>query len=178
VKKYYDDNQDLFDQATISHIVLSTLDSNGSPVSEGKKAELKKQADNIVTQIKAGKDMKTLATENKSSTSAESIEMTFVKGQLSTQYAVLAELENWTFKNDVGTIGVVEASYGFDIVRIEKRGIKEFKDVKEEIKTNLKMTKFSEDFNKKLEGWKKDKKFEIAKNDKVLNKLNLEIYGK
>lgn len=178
VKKYYDDNQDVFNQATISHIVLSTLDSNGSPVSEGKKAELKKQADNIVTQIKAGKDMKTLATENKSSTSADNIEMTFIKGELSSQYAVLADLEKWTFANDAGTIGVVDASYGFDIVRIEKRGIKEFEEVKEQIKSMLKEAKFTEDLTKKLEGWKKDKKYEIVKNDNVLNKLNLEIYGK
>ncbi len=178
VNNYYNDNKDLFDQATISHIVLSTLDSNGAPVSEGKKNELKKQAENIVTQIKAGKDMKTLATENKSTTTAENVEMTFLNGELSTQYAVLAELEKWTFSNDVGTIGIVEASYGFDIVRVEKRGIKELKEVQEQIKSNLKYTKFSEDFNKKLEEWKKDKQFEIVKNDNVLNKLNLEIYGK
>ncbi len=178
VNKYYNDNKDIFEQATISHIVLSTLDSNGAPVSEGKKSELKKQADNIVTQIKAGKDMKTLAAENKSTTTAENVEMTFLNGELSTQYAVLAELEKWTFSNDVGTIGIVEASYGYDIVRIEKRGIKDFKEVQEQIKSNLKYTKFSEDFNKKLEGWKKDKQFEIVKNDNVLNKLNLELYGK
>ncbi len=177
VKKYYDDNQDLFEQATISHIVLSTIDSNGAPLSEGKKSELKKQADNIVTQIKAGKDMKTLATENKSSTTAENVEMTFLNGELSSQYAVLADLEKWTFSNDVGTIGIVEASYGFDIVRVEKRGVKDFAEVQEQIKSTLKYTKFSEDFNKKLEGWKKDKQFEILKNDKVLDKLNLEIYG-
>lgn len=178
VKNYYDDNQDLFEQATISHIVLSTLDSNGAPVSEGKKNELKKQAEDIVTQIKAGKDMKTLATENKSSTTAENVEMTFLNGELSTQYAVLADLEKWTFSNDVGTIGIVEASYGYDIVRVEKRGIKELNEVQEQIKSTLKYTKFSEDFNKKLEDMKKDKQFEIVKNDKVLNKLNLEIYGK
>ncbi len=176
VKKYYDDNQDIFDEATISHIVLSTFDSNGSPVSEGKKAELKKQADNILTQIKAGKDMQTLATEANSSSSADNIEMTFINGQLSSQYAVLADLEQWTFANDAGTIGVIDASYGYDVVRIEKRGIKEFKDVKEQIKSMLKEAKFTEDFNKKLEAWKKDKKFEIVKNDSVLNKLNLELY--
>ncbi|PYG88266.1 SurA-like protein [Ruminiclostridium sufflavum DSM 19573] len=178
VQKYYDDNQDLFDQATISHIVISTLDSNGASVSEGKKAELKKQADNVVTQIKAGKDMKTLATENNSSTSEDNIEITFLNGELSSQYSVLEALEKWTFSNDEGTIGIVEASYGYDVVRIEKRGIKAFEEVKDQINSNLKYTKFSEEFNKKLEGWKKDKQFEVVKNGTVLDKLNLELYGK
>lgn len=176
VKKYYEDNKELFDQATISHLVLSTVDSNGAPLSEGKKTELKKQAENIVTQLKAGKDMKTLATENK--LSADNIEMTFLNGELSSKYVVLADLEKWTFANKAGTIGIVDASYGYDIVRIDKIGTKAFDEVKEQIKTNLKYAKFTEEFNKKLEGWKKDKQYEIVKNDKVLNKLNLEIYGK
>lgn len=176
VKEYYDDNQDLFEQATISHIVLSTLDSNGAPVSEGKKAELKKQAEKIVTQIKAGKDIETLAKENNSST-ADNVEMTFLNGQLSTQYQELADLEKWTFSNEAGTVGIVDCSYGYDIVRIEKRDIKAFDEVKEQIRSTLKSAKFSQEFNKKLEEWKKDKKYEIVKNDRVLNKLNLELYG-
>ncbi|QNU67433.1 peptidyl-prolyl cis-trans isomerase [Ruminiclostridium herbifermentans] len=177
VKKYYDDNPELFEEVTISHIVLSTYDNNGAPVSEGKKSELKKQAENIVTQIKAGKDMKILATENNSSATADNIEMTFVKGQLSTQYAVLADLENWAFANDVGAVGIVDAAYGYDIVRVDKRAVKDFDEIKEDIKSNLKMAKFTEEITERLEGWKKDKKYEIIKNDKVLNKLNLELYG-
>jgi parvulin-like peptidyl-prolyl isomerase len=177
VKKYYDDNQDLFEDVTISHIVLSTYDSNNQPVSEGKKSELKKQAENILTQIKAGKDINTIDKEINTSANAGNVEMTFLKGQLSTQYPFLADLENWSFSNDVGEVGIIEASYGFDIVRIDRRGVKDFAEVQEDIKSNLKMAKFTEDLTEKLEGWKKDKKYEIIKNDKVLNKLNLEIYG-
>ncbi len=177
IKKYYDDNKTSFDKVTISHIVISTVDSNGQSVSESKKSEAKKKAQDLVEKIKAGADIKALAKENSTSTSStDNSELTFSKGQLSQQYPVLAGLENWAFENKAGDVGIVEAAYGFDVVKLEKRAETPYADMKEDIKSSLEYGKFSKEFNDKLESWKKEKRFEIVKNNSVIEKTDLNIY--
>jgi len=178
VKKYYDTNKTVFDKATVTHIVISTVDSNGAPVSEGKKSEAKKKADDLVAKINAGGDIKALAVENSSDPNAatDKGELTFAKGEMSSQYPVLANLENWAFSNDVGKVGVVEAAYGYDVVKLEKRAESTYDEVKDKIKSALIYTKFTDDFNSKLDAWKKEKQYEIVKNNSVLKKTDLAIY--
>lgn len=180
IKKYYDDNKTNFDKVTISHIVISTVDSNGQSVSESKKSEARKKAQDLLEKIKAGADVKALAKENSTDTSSteDNSELTFSRGQLSQQYPVLVSLENWAFENKVGDVGIIEAAYGFDVVKLDKRAETPYADMKEDIKSSLMYAKFSTEFNTKMENWKKEKRFEIVKNDSVLEKTDLSIYGK
>ncbi|MHB8063125.1 MAG: peptidyl-prolyl cis-trans isomerase [Ruminiclostridium sp.] len=177
VKKYYDDNKNDFDKATITHIIIPTVDANNAPVSAGKKSEAKKKADELVAKIKAGGDIKALVKENASSTTTENGELTFEKGQLSSQYAMFSDLENWAFENKVGEVGLIDAAYGYEVVKLEKRVETAYDEVKDRIKSSLNYSKFAEDFGKKLEDWKKEKQYEIVKNDNVLKKVDLSIYG-
>ena len=179
VKKYYDDNKKSFDKATVTHIVISTVDSNGVAVSAGKKSEAKKKAEELVAKIKSGEDIKALVKENSAGTSSadDNGELTFSKGQLSSQYSVLADLENWAFKNKIGDVGIVEAAYGYDVVKLEKLVETPYDDIKANIKSSLINSKFSEEFYNKLESLKKEKRFEIVKNDSALEKADLSIYG-
>jgi len=178
VKKYYDANKKEFNKATVTHIVISTVDSNGAPVSAGKKNEAKKKADDLLAKIKAGEDIKELAVKNSSDTNAakDKGELTFAKGELSSQYPVLAELENQAFSKTVGEVFIIDAQYGYDVVKLEKISESTYDAVKENIKSSLTYSKFVEDFNSKLEAWKKEKRFEIVKNESVLKKTDLEIY--
>ncbi len=179
IKEYYNANKKSFDKATITHIAIYTIDSNGAEVSASKKSEAKKQAEELLAKVKAGEDIKELAVKNSSDTNAanDKGELTFANGELSSQIALYADLEKWAFSNSVGTVGIVEAAYGYEVVKLDKIEESAYDDVKANIKASLDYTKFATDFSNKLDTWKKDKQFEIIKNDKVLEKTDLKLYG-
>ena len=178
IKKYYDDNKKDYDKVTVTHVLFKTIDSNNAPVSEGKKSEAKKKAEDILKQVQAGADIKALAakySEDKDQNGKvnNNGEYTFSKGEMVSQF------EEWAFANHKsGDVGIVETNYGYHVIQFQKRVETPFADVKDKIKSTLDSKKFIDDFNKKLDGWKKEKQFEIVKNESVMNKVDTTIYGK
>ena len=179
IKKYYDDNQKEFDKVTVAHILLATVDlSSGAPVSAGKKSEAKQKAEDLLKQVQAGADIKALAEKNSDDKDQSGVvnnkgEYTFSKnGQM------MPEFENWAFSHTAGETGIVETSYGYHVMKLENRVVSPFDEVKESIKSSLITTKFTEEFTKKMDAWKKEAQFAIVKNDRALNKIDISIYRK
>lgn len=175
IKKFYDDNKKEFDKVTVTHILISTVDSNNAPVTAGKKSEAKKKAEDLLAKVKAGEDINALALENsddKPAVTTNKGDYTFSKGEMA------PEFETWAFASHaVGDAEIVETSFGYHVMKFQKREEAKYDDVKESIKNTLVTSKFGEDFTKKMDGWKKEPKFDIVKNDSVLAKIDKGLYG-
>lgn len=181
VKKYYDDNKKNYDKATVTHILIKTVDDKGAPVSEGKKTEAKKKADELLVRVKAGEDIKKLAVEFSEDKPAVTTkdspgyqgEYTFGKGEM------VPEFEKWAFDDTrkAGDAGVVETSYGFHVMQFQKRAETPFDNLKENIKSSLLSKKQGDEFKKKLDELKKDAKYAVKTNESVIAKVDKSIYG-
>lgn len=175
VKKQYDDHKADYDKVTVTHILIATQDLNtGAPFSEGKKAEAKKKAEDLLKQVQEGADMQALAEKNSDDKGQDGTVnnkgvYTFGKGEMVPQF------EDWAFaSHKAGDTGIVETSYGYHVVRFEKKEESKFDDVKETIKSTILNTRFNDDFTKKLDGWKKQ--FPINKDEKALAEIDKTLY--
>ncbi|HEY5587065.1 MAG TPA: peptidylprolyl isomerase [Ruminiclostridium sp.] len=176
VKKYYDDNKKEFDKVTVTQILITTVDANGAAVTAGKKSEAKKKAEDLLARVKAGEDIKVLAVANSDDKPA----VTENKGEytLSKNGQMVPEFENWAFSTHaIGDVGIVETSYGYHIMKFDKRVESTYAEVQESIKTSLISSKFSEAFTKTMDGWKKEPLFAVKENISVINKIDKSIYG-
>ncbi len=174
IKKYYDENKAEYDKVTASHILVATMDlTTRTAYTEGKQAEAKKKAEELLAKVKAGEDINKLAEENsddKPSVTENKGRYTFGKGEM------MSEFEEWCFTSKVGDVGLVKTDFGYHIIKLEKREETKFDDVKAKIKTSLTQEKYQADYTKKLEDWKKDAQYAIVKNEKALAKINETLY--
>jgi len=175
IKKSYDDYKKEFDKVTVTHILIATADAKGTPFTAGKKSEAKKKAEELLAKVKAGEDIQALAVANsddKPGVTTNKGEYTFPKGQMA------PEFEAWAFASHaIGDAEIVETSFGYHVMKFQKREETKFDDVKESIKTSLVSSKFGADFTKKMDAWKKEPQFVVVKNDSVLAKIDKSLYG-
>lgn len=173
VKKYYNNHNTDYANVTVTHILLSTLDNNGVTLSADKKAEAKKKADELLARINAGEDIKALAEKNSDDPGVRENkgEYTFGKGMM------VREFEDWAFSQSVGETGIVETVYGYHVMKLEKIAQTPYDDVKESIKSSLVSSKFTEDFTKRMDNWKKESQYEIVINKKTIEKVDKSLYG-
>jgi foldase protein PrsA len=169
-EKYYNENKKDFDKVTVTHVLISTVDANNNPVTEGKKKEAKKKADDILAKVKAGEDIKELAVKYSEDpgVSTNKGEYTFSKND-----SYVQEFKDKAFSLAVGESDIVETSYGYHVMKLEKRVETPFSEQKDSIKSSLQSVKFNADFTKKMEEWKKDPKYTIEKNDRALNSIKI-----
>ncbi|MGL5506393.1 MAG: peptidylprolyl isomerase, partial [Paraclostridium sp.] len=116
-KSYYDKNKDEFyvDEVQASHILISTNDENDKPLSEAKKKEAKKKAEQILKQVKDGGDFEKLAKENSDCPSSEKGGDLgyFGKGEM------VPEFDEVAFKLKEGEISdIVETQFGYHIIKL------------------------------------------------------------
>jgi len=174
VKKYYDDNKANFDKVTVTHILISTLDSSTqAPVSAGKKAEAKKRAEELLAKVRAGEDITALAEKNSEDpgVTQNKGEYTFGRGEM------VPSFEEWAFKDHkAGDSDIVESDYGYHVMQFHKRASTPFDDLKENIKSSLLAQKQSEEFTKKIDELKKDNKYAIKTKDDAIAKVDKTLY--
>jgi peptidyl-prolyl cis-trans isomerase C len=139
VKKFYNDptNTAAFEQPEMvraSHILLMTQDPDTKePLSDAKKAEKKKQMEDILKQAKDGKDFAELAKKYSEDPGSKDKggEYTFPRGQMVPQF------ENTAFSLKPGEISeIIETQFGYHIIKLsEKMPAKkvDFDKVKDEI---------------------------------------------
>lgn len=173
VQKYYTSNIKDFAKVTVTHILLSTIDNKGVAISTDQKAEVKEKAEKLLARVAAGKNIKILAVKNSEDPAVKDNngEYTFGKGEMVTEF------EEWAFSHSVGDTGLVETSYGYHVMKLEKHAEIPFDDVKEKIKAFLVELKFSNDFKKKLDSWRKEAQFGIQINNKTIEKVDKSLYG-
>lgn len=139
LKEYYEKNKEKVDA---SHILLSTTDASGKPMTEDKKAEVKKKADELYNQLKNGADFAKLAKANSadpgSAQNGGSLGE-FGKGKM------VKEFEDVAFSLKEGEISKPVASqYGYHIIKVNKKVTSKYNDVKDELKSELTQTKAQE----------------------------------
>ena len=173
MKKYYDEHKKTYvdDEVRASHILISTVDpKTKKPVSDDKKKEAKKKAEEVYKKVKAGDDFAKLAKEysdDKSSAVNGGDLGFFSKGQM------VPEFEKAAFGMDKGEISdIVESQFGYHIIKVTDKKYKEytFDEVKNNIKQNLLYKKYTEKVNELV------KKAKIEKNEEEALKIRLQPY--
>jgi len=173
IEKYYNANKNSYDTVTVTHILISTIDSNGSALSEDKKLEAKKKAEELLAKVNSGEDIKELAKKYSEDPGVveNSGQYTFGVGEM------VPSFEDWAFSHKAGETGIVESQYGYHIMKMDKRDSKAFKDLKEEIKQSLIDTKFNDSFSVKMETFSSDPGFDIILNKSILDKLDKTLFA-
>ncbi len=161
VKSYYDENSERYDLVTVKHILFRTTNDNNEDLSEEEKQEKYTLAQEMVDRIKAGEDMAELAaeyTEDPGSVSTGG-EYTFGRGEM------VPEFEEWSYSANIGDIDIVETSFGYHVMRLEKHS--EYDDVKETAKSDLTQKKFAD----QLAAWIAEYDSTFSVDQSVLDKI-------
>jgi foldase protein PrsA len=147
VKKYYNDNKEMFKLSSpeirASHILL----------------ENEEEAKKVLSQLKEGKDFAEMAKKHSTDniTSAKGGDLGFFgKGQM------VAEFEMAAFALKPGEMSdIVKSESGYHIIKVTgERSSLKLEDVETYIKNNLESSKKEEKFNKLLDEWQKQSKIE------------------
>lgn len=167
MKKYYEENKSSFytDTVTASHILIKTQDDKGKELSDEKKKEAKKKAEEALAKVQGGEDFAKVAKEySQDSSAANGGDLgTFGRGQM------VKEFEDAAFSMKDGEIsGIVETQYGYHIIKVTKRVNKQetYDEVKDQIKTTLAGEKYSEYVEKLKSDSKIEEKEDIVKSAK------------
>ncbi|TQW38766.1 peptidylprolyl isomerase, partial [Clostridioides difficile] len=142
-------------QVRASHILIKTVDDKGKQVSSSKKAELKKEAEEILKKAQAGEDFATLAKKYSEDSSAESGGDLgfFGKGQM------VESFEKAAFALKKGEVSnkLVESDYGYHIIKKTDEKYQPFEEVKSDLvssltseKQNLLIQNLKEKYNVKI----------------------------
>ncbi|MDB8794365.1 peptidylprolyl isomerase [Romboutsia sp. 1001216sp1] len=169
MKKYYEDHKKDYykDEVKASHILVSTQDKNGKPLSDEKKKEAKKKAEDLLKRAKLGEEFSELAKENSDDpgSAAQGGDLGyFSKGMM------VPEFEKAAFNLKQGEISdIVESSFGYHIIKVTDKVNEQtpYNDVKDSIKTILLNEKFTEQVTKLT------KEAKIEKNKDVLDKIKI-----
>ncbi|CEI71585.1 MULTISPECIES: peptidylprolyl isomerase [Romboutsia] len=169
MKKYYEDHKKDYykDEVKASHILVSTQDKNGKPLSDEKKKEAKKKAEDLLKRAKSGEEFSELAKENSDDpgSAAQGGDLGyFSKGMM------VPEFEKAAFNLKPGEISdIVESSFGYHIIKVTDKVNEQtpYNDVKDSIKTILLNEKFTEQVTKLT------KEAKIEKNKDVLDKIKI-----
>ena len=160
LKKEYDKDPKKYDVVSVTHVLFLYEGKDGKRTKE----ESKKLADDTLAKVRAGEDVKELAKKLSEDTGVaeNSGVYTFAKEG---QY--VPEFEDWAFSANVGDSGIVETTYGYHVMKLDKRDTKQFNDVKDQIKTSLSAGKYQSELNE----WKKDTKYTAVPNNSVYGSI-------
>lgn len=173
VKNYYDAHMADYDTATVTHILIATLDANSNPLGEKEKLAAKKKAEELLAKVKAGQDIKKLAEQYSQDPGVKENkgQYTFRKGEM------VEAFENWAFTHAPGNTGIVETQYGYHVMKMDKREKGSLEALKDTIKASLLSSKFEESYTKKMNSWKQEPQFEVIINKSVMDKLDKILYA-
>jgi peptidyl-prolyl cis-trans isomerase C len=144
IKKLYDQNLKEYEQASVRHILIAF---KGSPAAQPGKKELtedeaKAKAEAIRKQLVAGADFAELAkkeSDDVGSGSRGGDLGAFGHGQM------VPEFEKASFETKVGEISpVVRTQFGYHILKVEKRDLTPYDQVKAGLEKNLRQQKLQE----------------------------------
>ena len=166
LRDYYNTHIDEYKKEEIkaSHILITTLNDMGEPLSEEETAKKESEAQDILARIKQGEDFEALAKEysdDKASAVNGGDLGYFAKG------VMVPEFEEAAFKLEKGQVSdVVKSSFGYHIIKVDdkREEITSYEDEKENILGAIRY----EIYNEKMEELKKAS--EIEQFEDVINK--------
>lgn len=135
VEDYYKKNKSEFEQVQASHILIQTVDENGEELSDDKKKEAKKTAEEVLKKAIEGEDFAELAKKYSEDTSAQSGGDLgfFGKGQM------VPEFEKAALDLNKGEISpkLIETQYGYHIIKKTDEKTQALDEVKSSLKEEL-----------------------------------------
>jgi peptidyl-prolyl cis-trans isomerase C len=176
VKKFYDDNPDKFEQPELvhaAHILIGTREKDGGEMSDAKKKEQRKLAEDLLKRAKAGEDFGKLAKDYSEDPGSKDKggEYTFPRGQM------VPEFEAMAFSLGPNQIGdIVTTQYGYHIIKtIEKMPAKkvDFEKAEPDIKKFLQARGMQKQMPTYMSSLEKAANVEIL--DEDLKKLTSDI---
>ncbi len=166
IKDYYDKNAESYDNVTVKHILVLTSDSTtGEALTGAKLDEKKKLAEDILSKAKSGTDFESLVKQYSEDPGSKDQggEYTFGKGKM------VKEFEDWSFSAKEGDMGIVQTSYGYHVMKFIKKEVSTLEKQKDTIKSTL----LADAFKKKMEEWRSDPKYDIKRNQKVIDSVKI-----
>jgi foldase protein PrsA len=89
--------------------------------------------------------------------------LTFQKGEM------VKEFEDWSFKANIGDIGLVKTDFGYHITKLEKKS--SFDEIKDTVKKDLIVKTYTD----RLADWKQEPGNKLVINSKVFDSLEVNI---
>lgn len=156
VDEYYKKNKEDFKQVQASHILIQTVDENGEELTDDKKQEAKKTAEDVLNKALEGEDFAELAKKYSEDTSAQSGGDLgfFGKGQM------VAEFEKAAFDLNKGEISpkLIETQYGYHIIKKVDEKTQSLDEIKSSLKEELTVEKQNSIIDKLMKEYKVEAK--------------------
>lgn len=169
LKTYYDKNKDGLFKVTVGHVLFLTVDANNQPLAQDKQDAAKKNADDILAKVNAsGSDFAALAKQYSEDPGSKDAGGTYT---LTKNGQMVKEFEDWAFDpaRKVGDTGIVKTTYGYHVMKMEKMFT--YDELKDDVKASFTNKKYSDE----VAVWKKDTKYAIVKNQKVLDLIKVPL---
>lgn len=174
VENTYKENPERFDEVTVKHVLFSTMDmTTRTPLPEEKIKEAETKANEILARVKAGEDIAALAKEYSEDEGSKEEGGEYTFNRYDQNKRMVPEFEEWAYNNAIGEAGLVETMYGYHVMKLENRVATPLDDVKNIIRNELLNAKFEKEYTEKMEAWKKEPKYNIEKNAKVFDSINV-----
>lgn len=146
-EKFVEENKMNLETVTAQHVLISTLDEEGNPLSEDEEEKAKEKAEEVLEKALAGDDMGELAKEYSDDPGSkdEGGEYTFGRDEM------VPEFEEAAFNGEAGKVNpeIVKTMHGYHIVKT----IEKTEPTEEELKDAFKESQKAEYISSELDEW-------------------------
>lgn len=146
-EKFVEENKINLETVTAQHVLISTLDEEGNPLSEDEEEKAKEKAEEVLEKALAGDDMGELAKEYSDDPGSkdEGGEYTFGRDEM------VPEFEEAAFNGEAGKVNpeIVKTMHGYHIVKT----IEKTEPTEEELKDAFKESQKAEYISSELDEW-------------------------
>ncbi len=166
IKEFFDKNKNMYGDATISQIKINIMDpATNTPLTEDKLGDKKKMAEDVLKKAESGEDFANLAKQYSDDAETKDYGGEVVIKKDDT--AIDQKIRDWALTAKDGEVKRIDTGNAYYILKFGKKII--FEDIKETVKEDFKQ----DTLNKKVEAWKKEEKYNIVKNQKILDSIKL-----
>jgi len=168
VKKYYDDNKEQFahsDQLQVRHILFFVDDGTKGYPFQHSDAEARQMAEDVIAQLKQGKDFAELAMEKSEDSGTKSGGGLYTFSADSNTDKEFSDAASALGQGEY-TQAPVKTEYGYHVIKMEKKiaaGQYSFEEVKQRLTEELNQEAISKKFSDMMQ--------EVKNNAKITNKL-------
>lgn len=171
LKKEYEKDTKLYDLVDFRYIYFAKTDDSGNTLPQDKLDEKKAKAEEALAKIQAGGDIEQIV-KDYTEEQPDANDPTKPLGQGSMYYnsgSSVQDVVEFVFNNEVGDSGFVDNQYTYYVLLVTKRT--GFDDVKANVKNYLEEKGKVDFYEKALDTWAMDTKYNIIKNNAVYDAI-------
>jgi len=166
MEEYYKESPNTVDKVKVRRIMFATMDiKTGKEYTDEEKKEIKSKAKDVLERIKSGEDGEALALKYSDDPNVQDNKgLLEVSAQSSSSIPGFLE---WALDHKPGDSELLESDLGYFVVKVEGRTT--YDEVKDAVKEAVQTKKYLE----RLENWAKESEFDVIKNERIFNKINI-----